>query len=97
MSTSYMMDELDDCSDQLRGVEYVLRDLARAAGTLGLTHLSKDLSVAHAQLNEVAERLRQVAGQVIADDFCKAQESSANILKACLAGVELAKRDEEDE
>ena len=91
------LDELHDIRDAIQIESEYLFSLARAFTATGNDRVSENLMRTHKVLSEQAERIDMVTHVKTKADLRRAQESSANMLGAILAGIQVAEITEEKE
>jgi hypothetical protein len=92
---SKWLDDLGMVRERLHGRADALNGLANAFSRTGNDEVAKELVLAVKVLNECAESVSNVSGVVTTMLLHQAQENSANMLKAALAGVVLAERNKD--
>ena len=88
------LEELHDIRDAIEVESGYMASLARAFVATGNDRMGEELMQTHKVLSEQAERIGMVTHVKTRADLRRAQESSANMLGAILAGVIVAKEEE---
>ena len=86
--------ELFDIREAIEIESGYLASLSRAFIATGNDRMGEELMMAHKVLSEQAERIDMVTHVKTKADLRRAQESSANMLRAILAGIEVAEEKE---
>jgi hypothetical protein len=86
------LDSMFAHSDALKSIAFQISDLARAFERTGNEHVSSELFQLAKEVKAQADNTRALTGSKIDADYRDAVASSANILRALVAGAEVAKR-----
>lgn len=76
-------------------VSWYIGRISQLLEEVGNTKLSKRLLLKHLDLEQAIEEIDNAVSQNINEQYLLAQQSSANVLKAALAGGELSRREKE--
>ena len=87
-------DALNMCRERCNFMDHQLTEVANALRRIGMTDLAKELDLRATVASEVASTIHEVTGKIINDDLREAQELTATMLKATLAGIAVAKEGE---
>jgi len=79
--------------ESLQGIGYQLQSLAQAFYRTGNDRVSEDLQFFSTAILEHTKAFRDLVGEEIHDGHRQAQEMSATVLKAALAGCLLGRKD----
>lgn len=68
-----------------------LQSIGSLLYNVGLDKLEARVNGVHNKLSDALEKLQESMDENLDEGYKRAQESSANVLKACLAGIQLEK------
>ena len=95
MSKPSWLDQHHQGEQLIRDACQSARDLSRRLGAVGFDALSTELLFLAETLQESHDLVRRSIDQKIDADYQQAWQSSANLFKAAIAGVEMAKYKEQ--
>lgn len=90
------LDKLHKSQEKLFNISGTLEMYSGSFFTVGNNKIGRLLYTLSEQLMEIEKDISSAAGQIVSEQLKTAQENSANLLKATLAGIEVATRDKKD-
>jgi len=87
------LDELNKCSEKLLLISDRLDRYSRAFYVIGNYNIADNLEKESSEISLISEKINKVSVKVVSDQLKTAQENSANVLHAALAGIEIATKD----
>ena len=90
MSKEYL-DVIHNESDKITSCAYHLEALSRAFYETGNSVIGGQLDTIATDLHEARSEISGAVSKNINNEYQQAQQSSMNVVKACLAGIEISK------
>ena len=93
---SDLLDDTHDISEEMNYIAGELQHLSWAFGATGNKVVEEKLDYMAERLKDHSVKLRKAVSDSIHKGFLQAQQSSINVLNACIAGAELEKRNQQE-
>lgn len=90
---SNFVDECFDCVKEIETEATILDKLSTSFHLTGNDNMSDKLYRQSERLKKIADRVKTICADKINRDYQEVQNAAGNMLKACLAGAELSKKD----
>lgn len=93
---TYWLDSLGQDGIRLLEISGILSKYSDSFYIVGNNKIGKLLYIISEELETISKNIDRATGKIVSDLLHTSQENSANVLKACLAGIEIATKDKQD-
>lgn len=90
---SNWLDNLHKCQERLLQISGRLERYSKAFYTLGNYDMGDKINNMSLELEQLTDQIEKSTRELVTENLNRAKENSANVLKSCLVGIEIAKKE----
>jgi len=94
---SNWLDNLYKCQERLLQISGKLERYSKAFYMTGNCDMGEMMSNMSLELENLTDQIEKSTGEVVTENLNRAKENSANVLKACLAGIGVATKENKND
>jgi len=94
---SNWLDTLYKCQEKLLQMSGRLELYSTSFYITGNYEMGERMNNMSLELEKLTDQIEKATGEVVTENLNRAKENSTNVLKACLAGIEVATKENKDD